>query len=313
MADALQSILALAGLALAPLRSVKTANDAVVFFRKLGYEIPPAAFGGALTGLSTQANDLIAAVRQLTEASGEAAIAAAVANLFTRVVATIDAIRQLHEQTKAGGGGGLPNIDDLPRRLTDFLLLDFFDRQRPELHQTLHLLGLIEHDPDPLPGQPARLVNWDRFGQIFTDPRRIANDVYDWETDFKVNRFLQRLEKTLRAAGLPGGIYPQSDAARAALSNDSFDLDELRFPILQKGFTPETYSEFGITFSPAEAHGSEKKGIALLPYIVGASVFDFGVCDRGELIFKSTADIRGVEIIIRPPLTAEGLLNLVGS
>lgn len=313
MADALQSILTQAGLALVPLRSLKSTDDAVVFFRKLGYEIPPAAFGGVLTGLSTQANDLIAAVRQVTEASGEAAIAAAVANLFTRVVATIDAIRQLHSQIQAGGGGGLPNIGDLPRRLTDFLLLDFFDRQQSELHNILHLLGLIEHEPTPGPGQPVRLINWSRFGQVFTDPIRIADEVYRWETDFDFDKFLPRLEKTMRAALLPGGIYPQSDAARAALGNASADLQELRLPILQKGFTPETYSQFGITLSPAEAQGSKKKGIALLPYIVGAAIFDFGVCDRGELIFKSTADIRGVGIIIRPPLTAEGLLNLVGS
>jgi hypothetical protein len=312
MADALQSILSQAGLALAPLRSVNTPDQAVAFFRKLGYEIPPAAFGGALTGLSTQANDLIAAVRQLTEASGEAAIAAAIANLFTRVVATIDAVRQLHAQIQATAGG-LPNLSDLPRRLTDFLLLDFFDRQRPELHETLHLLGLIEYEPTPGPGQPVRLVNWNRFGQIFTDPIRIANDVYRWETDFDGDKFLTRMEKMMRAVSLPGGIYPQSDAARAALGNASTDLLELRVPVLEKSLPPGTHSEFGLTFSPAEAQGAKKKGLALLPYIVGATVFEFGVCDRGELIFKSTADIRGVGIVIRPPLAAEGLLNLTGS
>lgn len=312
MADALQSILFQAGLALAPLRSVNTPDQAVAFFRKLGYEIPPAAFGGALTGLSTRANELINAVRSLTEASGEAAIAAAIANLFTRLVATVDAVRQLHSQIQAAGGV-IPNIGDLPRRLTDFLVLDFFDRQRPELHETLHLLGLIEHEPNPGPGQSTRLINWNRFGQIFSEPSRIANDVYRWETDFDVNKFLQRLEKMMRAASLPGGLYPQSDAARAALGNASSDLQELRFPILQKDVTPETHSEFGITFSPAEALGGKKKGIALLPYIVGATEFQFEVCDRGELLFKSTADIRGVGIVIRPPLTAEGLLNLTGA
>lgn len=314
MADALQSILTHAGLALAPLRSVNTPDQAVAFFRKLGYEIPPAAFGGgALAGLSTQANDLIAAVRQLTEATGEAAIAAAVANLFTRVVATVDAIRQLHSQIQAGGGGGLPNIGNLPRRLTDFLLLDFVDRQLSELHEILHLLGLIEHEPTPGPGQPVRLINWNRFGQVFTDPIRIANDVYRWETDFDFDKFLPRLERTMRAASLPGGIYPQSDAACAALGNASADLLELRLPILQQGLTLETQSQFGITFSPAEAQGARKKGFALLPFILGASEFQFEVCDRGELVFKSTADIRGVGIVIRPPLTAEGLLNLTGA
>ena len=314
MADALQSILAQAGLALAPQRSVNTPAQAVAFFRKLGYEIPPGAFGGgALPGLATQANDLIAAVRQLTDASGEAAIADAVANLFARVVATVDAIRQLHTQIQTGGGGGLPNIGDLPRRLTDFLLLDFLDRQRPEVHEILHLLGLIEHELTPGPGQPARLVNWNRFGLIFSDPIRIANDVYRWETDFDFDTFLKRLDATMRAASLPGGIYPQSDAARAALGNASAGLLELRLPLLQQGLTPETQSQFGITFSPAEAQGARKKGFALLPYILGATNFQFEVCDRGQLVFKSTADIRGVGLVVRPPLTAEGLLNLTGA
>lgn len=313
MANALQILLAQAGLALAPLRSVKTPDDAVRFFRKLGYEIPPGAFGGALTALSTEANNLIAAVRTLNDATGDAAVLTAIANLITRLVAAINAINQLHTQIQAGGGAGLPNINDLPRRLTDFLILDFFDRQRPELHETLHLIGLIEHEPSGAPTQPQRLVNWDRIGQIFTEPKRIANDVYRWETDFDTEKFLVRLEKMMRAASLPGGLYPQSDAARAALGNATTDLRELRFPLFQKGFTPETYSQFGITFSPAEAQGAKKKGVALLPYITGATEFQFEVCDRGELIFKSTADIRGIGIVIRPPFNAEGLLNLNGN
>jgi hypothetical protein len=117
----------------------------------------------------------------------------------------------------------------------------------------------------------------------------------------------------MRAASLPGGIYPQSGAARAALGNALSDLPELRLPIFQKGLTPETYSQFGITFSPAEALAGKKKGVALLPYLMGAANFDFDVCDRGELVFESTTDIRGIGIVVRPPFTAEGLLNLTGA
>src|SRR6185503_21260844 len=105
-------------------------------------------------------------------------------------------------------------------------------------------------------------------------------------------------EKMMRASQLPGGIYPQPATAQAALGNIASGLPELRFPVLQKGLTPETYSQFGITFSPVEAKGSKKKGIALLPYLTGATEFDFGVCDRGELVFESTADLRGVGIVI---------------
>ena len=313
MADSLQSVLVQAGLALAPLRAIKTTDQAVAFFRQLGYEIPPGAFGPTLTALSTEADQLLIGVGQLAEASGEGGVAAAIANLFTHVTAIVDAINQLHAQVQTGGGGALQNIGDLPRRVTDFLVLDLLERQKPDVHATLYLLGLIEHEPNPAPGQPSRLVNWNRFGQVLNEPGRIANDVYQWDTDFDVEKFLTRLELTMRTASLPGGIYPQPATAQAALGNTTRGLRELRFPIFQKGLTPETYSQFGITFSPAEAQGAKKKGIALLPYLIGATAFDFEVCDRGELVFESTADLRGIGIVIHPPFNAEGLLNLTSA
>lgn len=313
MANSLQSLLTQAGLALGPLRALKTPAQATEFFRALGYEIPPGAFGGALAGVSARAGDLAAAVDALAHATSDGDTALALADMFVRVVATIDAIGALHGQITAGGGGGLPHIDDLPRRLTDFLVLDLVERQKPDLHNALHLVGLIEHEPNPAPGVSSRLINWDRLTQIIQHPGQIANDVYRWDTDFDTDKFLGRLERAMRAAGLPGGMYPQSGTTQGVLGNPTAGLRELRFPILQKGVTPETYSQFGITFSPVEAQGAKPKGIALLPYIVGASAFQFDVCDRGELVFESTADIRGVGIVIRPPLTAEGVLNLTGA
>ena len=312
MANTLQSILTHAGLAIVPLRAVKTREQAVAFFKQLGYEIPPGAFGGALTRLSTQAGALIDDVRQLVEASGAEEIASAITDLFGSLDGTVDAIRELHDEIRAAGGN-IPDIDDLPGRLTDFLILDFLDRQRPDVHTTLHLLGLIEHEPNPGPGQPMRLINWERLGQFLTEPSRIANDVYNWETDFDVDKFLRRMELTMRATALPGGIYPQTATSQAALGNTTAGLPELRLPILQKGLTAETYSQFGLTLSPAEAQNGKKKGIALLPYLIGTEAFNFEVCDRGELVFESTADIRGVGIVIRPPFDAEGLLGLTSA
>lgn len=310
MADALQSILTHAGLALAPLRAIKTADQGQAFFRKLGYEIPAAAFGNELSTLSTGAGELIDGVRQLTTASDEAAVATAIAEMFTRLEAMVAAIQQLHDHIKASGGRAIPNVEDLPRRLMDFLLLDYLDRQRVDLHATLHLLGLIEYELHPAQGQPTRLINWDRFPLVFTDPARIANDTYHWDTEFDFDKFLVRLDQMMRSSALPGGIYPQSEVARTVLGNTSSELRELRFPIFQKGFTADTYSQFGITFSAAEARDGKRKGFALLPYLVGATAFDFAVCDRGELTFQSNADITGVGIVIRPPLAAESIRDV---
>lgn len=313
MQNALQSLLTQAGLAISPINAIKTPDQAVAFFRKIGYEIPPGAFGGTLSGLSTQGGELLIAVRQLTEASDEGDVAIAIANLLSRLVVTVEAIRQLYTNIQSGGGGGIPNIRDLPRRLTDFLVLDFFDRQNPELHEALLLLGLIEHEPIPIPGQSMRQINWQRLEQFLNKPTQIANDVYQWDTDFNINKFLSRLEGLMRAAILPGGFYPQPASTRILIGNTSPNLQELRLPLLQKGLTPETYSQFGITFTPAETQGGKRKGIALLPYIIGGATFDFAVCEKGELVFESNADIKGMGLIIRPPFNAEGILNATGN
>ncbi len=313
MADALQNLLAASGVALEPLRKIDTPAKAVAFFRQLGYELPAGAFGAALSNLGTEVDQMISAVRTLASASGDAAVAGAIADVLLRMGTAIDAINQLHTAIQSGGAAGVPGIGDLPRRLTDFLILDYVNAQRPEAHGLLHLIGLIEHEPTPAPGQPARLINWSRIGQLVSEPGRIANDVYRWDSDFDSDLFLARLEALMRAAGLRGGRYLQSDTTRTALGSSRTDVMELRLPLLQKGLTPTTFSQFGITFSPAEAGAGKKKGLALLPYLMGTATFDFGVCDKGELVFESTSDISGIGVVVRPPFDAEGLLNLTAA
>jgi len=313
MADALQSVLIELGLAIAPFRAVKTPQQAVSFFKQLGYDIPAGAFGPALNTVATQAGALVSALEPLVDAGSEDDVSGALAGVFTSLLGTIDAIGQLHSALRASSGA-TPNLDDLPRRLTDYLVLDYLDRARPQVHAGMHLLGLVEEQPSPPAGQSTRVVNWDRFTQLLHGPGQIADAVYGWSTDFDAAGFLARLARLMKVGGLPGGMYPQPDSTRAALGNLAAGQSELRLPIFQKGFTPATYSQFGITFSPADAQQGSggAKGIALLPYVMGAADFDFDVCDRGTLDFKSSADIKGVGVVIRPPFAAQGILNAAG-
>ena len=312
MPDGLQTLLTGAGVAIAPLRDINTADKAVRFFRRLGYEIPAGAFGPALPALAAAAGALSNASITLGSKSGDD-IADAIFDAIDKLRATIEAVKALHVEIRAGGGGSLPAIGDLTRRLTDFLVLDYLSVQRPEAHGVLHVLGLIESEPEPAPGQPTFAINWARFSQLINEPARIANDVYKWDSAFDTALFLQRLEAVMRAGGLRGGFYGQSDTTRAALGNTAHDTAELRFPVLQKGLTPDTYSQFGITFSPADAVAGKKKGFAILPYLMGTAAFDFGVCERGELHFESTGEISGIGVALRPPFTAEALLGFTGA
>ena len=143
--NALQSLLIEAGLAMARLRSIVSPDNAVLFFRQLGYELTPAMFGGALSPLAAEATQLAAAVDQLGGATGEAGITGA-ANVMLRLGTTVEAIRKLHVQLQAGGASAVPHFAELPQRITDFLVLDQLGRRGPDLHETLHLLGLIEHE-----------------------------------------------------------------------------------------------------------------------------------------------------------------------
>jgi len=313
MANALQSIYTQAGLALSPLSAVDTPEKAVVFFRQLGYEIPQGAFGTSLGQLATRGEELVRSVQQLTQASSEGETVAAIVSAGVQLSGAITALVDLHDQVKAGGAAALANIDELPQRLTDFLLLDAINRLNPAAHNFLHALGLIENEENPPAGQPMRSINWDRFGLAFSNPRELFEQTYDWSNNFDFAQFLDRVDGVMRAASLPGGLYPQPDATKLLLGNASNDLEELRFPIIHKGVNPESYAQFGLTFSPVEASGGARAGIAILPYLMGAAEFDFEVCDKGELVFESTGQIDGVGLRIRPPMDADGLMDLSGS
>jgi hypothetical protein len=313
MADALQQVLSHVGVALGGLRGLDSPDKAVAAFRRLGYDVTAGAFGGALSDLSAQADGLSGSIGRVSTASGEMAIAAAIAAAQGRLVATVSAIRALGNEVAANAGVPVPGIADLPRRLTDFAVLDYLERGFPDVAAVLHLVGLVELIDVPAAGTPAKRVNWDRLTTILTDPGRVMDDTYQWRTALDTDALLGRLLQVARTSGLPGGIFPQADSTRTALGNATAGLSELRFPLFETGDTPELYGQFGITFSPAEPSGSLLKGIAILPYLMGAAGFDFAVCDRGEVDFQSSADLTGIGVVIRPPGRADGILNLNGA
>lgn len=313
MPNTLQTLLSITGLALSQFRTVATPALAVKFFRKLGYELPPAAFGPSLGNVAALSGALIDDLGSLSVASSDLSLGVSTGKVTTNLAKLIDAIGQLKTDLQAATGGAVPHLDELTTRLVDHLLLDYLHAQHPGLHATLHLLGLAEYDPSAADGAPTRAMHWDRLGRLFSAPGSVFEDAYHWNTDFDGQTLLARLEAYMRAAWRPGGRYPQSAAVAALLGNSIEGLAELRLPFFEKGLTTDTYSQFGITFSPVDGTDTAKPGLALMPYLLGATTFAFDVCDRGQLTFASTADIRGVGIVLRPPASAQGILNLNGA
>jgi len=225
-------------------------------------------------------------------------------------LATVDAIGQLHTELQ-DNAGERPISTILPRRLTDFLLLDYLNRARPQVHAGLLLLGLIEHEPNPPVARPHERSTGIASRSSSAAPGQIAEDVYRWNSGFDATAFLARLAELMKASGLPGACIPSGFDEGGAWQH--FDgSDRVALPHLPEGLYAATYSQFGITFSPADAQRGGQKGIALLPYIMGAADFQFDVCDRGQLVFQSSADIKGVGVVVRPPFDAQAILSAAG-
>jgi hypothetical protein len=305
----LQAVLSKVVTAFSRLESLTSPARGVAFFRELGYDLPPASVSAGLPALAASAKDLSALAGPLSTAHEDADVATQILKALAGLSGVTEAIQTLHGQLQAAAVAG---IAEFKQRLTDFLLIDHLRQQSPRLIETLSILGLIDEEKTPPPGQPKVRIRFDRIGPLLTDPRHVFDDAYQWETNFNAERLLSRLEAMMRSAMLPGGFYSPSTAIAAALGITDPALRELRLPIFQKGLTAETFSQFGITFTPAPAQDAAKPGLALQPFITGAATFGFNVCDRGELTFESTADIRGVGIVIRPPFSAEGVLNVTG-
>ena len=308
MADALQPALTAIGLAFGRLSLLQTPLDGQAFFRDLGFAVPSGAFGPALNAMATSAGGLSVEIDTLAVADGGLAVATAEAALMVKLANFVGAIDDLDDELQAAG----IVIADLPRRLCDFLVLDYLSRSKPDIHELLQLVGIIEHEPIPTVGHPTRQLHWGRLSQLLKAPRQVFTDVYGWEANFDLGKVIARLSGAMRALNLPGGRYPPSATAQAALGSDASAL-ELRLPLLQNGFTPATYRQFGITVSSAPARPGVKAGLAILPYVLGPGTADFKVCERGELTYDASGDIRGVGFVLRPPANASGILNLTGA
>ena len=310
--DALKSLLSQTGVALAPLRSIDSAERAVSFFKQLGYDFSASAFGGTLSNLAGAAGNLAASLQSLTTANTDEDTAGALIELLLSIAETAHKISELHSQLETNAPA-VPGIDKLPQRLIDFLLLDYLDNHNQSSHAVLKLLGLIDHNPLATGENVVRKINWERVGDFFNNPGKIADEVYNWSADFDSDELMARLESVIRGLTLPGGLYQQSDVTRTAVGNTTPGLNEIRMPLFQQGLNPESYAQFGINFTPVEAKGGKKKGIALLPYLLGTAEFTFDVCERGELVFESSAEVTGIGVAVRPPFNAEGIKNLTGN
>jgi hypothetical protein len=310
------------GLVFSPLQYLDSRDSVTRFFHDLGYELPGASLFGDIPDVVQNVRELVAAIVELAEASSDEELLTALTHLLEATARTAIAIHDALADIKASVAA-IPNfiansdIDKLPERLVDYLLSFYLWRSHRRIYGVLLVAGVLDEIDMPADAakfQPAfklRKVWWDRLPKMVSAPQELPEIVYQWETNFQATLFVNRVYVLLSSFNLPGGIYKQSANVRLALQNTTIDLDEMRVPVFETSLWPATRSQFGINITPVEAHGGDKPGFAIIPYIYGEAEFDFDISEKFEIVFEVAASIdAGIGIVLRPNTGTRFLDNL---
>lgn len=305
-----------------PLRQLDSEDRVNAFFLALGYQLPVGQSFGNITKIIQKTEDLVTAIEQLAGASTDDEKWNAVVSLLEKIVAVVSEISTRTDELKTELNV-IPNfvtnseIDKLPKRLLDYLLSYYLWQYHKGIYGVTFFIGLLDEIDKPedvgkfQPAFKLRAIHWERLPEYFTEPDEIPELLYQWNSDFDSELFINRLYFLFRSFQLPGGLYPQSEKVRTALNSISIDLQELRTPIFENARWPDIHSQFGINVSPVEERGSNKAGFAIIPYVFGATSFDFDISEKLKIIFESTASIdAGFGIIVRPDSDVKLITNL---
>lgn len=312
---------------LRPLRTLDTPERVLFFLQKIGYDVPAIDLVQVLSDVFSKSTEIIGLARELVAAETDEEKTAIVIRFLPVIASSFTEIRKLTDAIKAVPGlsqdfiNNAP-LNELPRRLVDYLLFMALYRRYPKIFGTLYLLGILddEHrDKNEAIYQPAfslKKVRWERLPRYLTEPGEVLNEVYDWnkpDKDFSSDLLLKRLDLFLKALAVPGGIYKQSENVKNALGNTTPNLDELRIPVYGAGAYPEAYAQFGVNLSPADKKADKKKGLAIIPYFNGTAQLKFDISEEWESTFSTSLALDAVVgLVIRPPFTMEAFQNVFG-
>lgn len=307
---------------LSPLKTLNSADKVLDFLAKLGIKVPVVDLVTVLSQSFAKIDAVVSATKAVIDADTDEKKLKALLSLLPVINEALNELHKLEVAISAAPGISQAfiqnaHIDQLPRRLLDYLIFDNLQKRYPKLFGALYLMGILDEDllaNDDAVFQSAcklKVVNWDKLPRYLTEPGKVFDEFYQWNTNFNADVFLARLDRFLRAMAVQGGLYKQNDNVKNALGNSTAGLRELRIPIFSKGHYPDSYMQLGLNISPAEAHDAKKKGIAFIPYFSGSSQLDFALGDGWEALLQTNLSIdSGLGLIVRPPFSLEFLQNL---
>jgi len=187
-------------------------------------------------------------------------------------------------------------LDRLPRRLIDYLVVQYLRREHPAIASFLELVGLSAQsfvpEGDYNPDFHLIEVRWDRLSLLVTNPGELFTREYAWGTaELAVDLLLDRLEGFFWLIGIQATVRAE------------FELEAPLFTAAVE--TPANglaTAEAGVRLRRADAPAADPRdvGLALVPYAQG----EVGIETDLGAGWKVTADAElaaeGLSLGIRP-------------
>jgi hypothetical protein len=215
------------GEVLAPLEARLAGGGALVLLGELGVRLPDAVATHAqvvtaINGAIAKATALAPVVAQLAAAiaaDNEAGIVSTGVQVVDAAAAVVDAFQDLSQAlqtaasvlTPAERAALLPLINDIARRLFDFLVVEYLEQQSRPAAQALTLLGIVNRidEPGDLANPSSvpftrRELRLDRLGDLLSNPAGYLEIIYGFGTPgFDGLALFRRIKDFLDAFGHP--------------------------------------------------------------------------------------------------------------
>lgn len=198
------------------------------------------------------------------------------------------------------------------KRLVDYLVITYLQKVAPREYSLLELIGFSESVPqeEDLDAFRSacilRSLHLERIPALIQSPRDVFNELYQWDSQFDSNQFLQKLSQVMVAFGLPGNLLPDHTPGYEPVADQPESERQLFMPLFSGGSWPTTYWQFGIQARGYEPGGNEKKGLAIVPYTEGTVQASVPLIGDLRLILDVGANLdEGLGVFILPPAKLE--------
>jgi hypothetical protein len=299
-------------------------GEAKALINLMGWELPP---GVEDVGLATiDLGDFLEKLDAVVGASDEEwedeiAVIGRVADLAVAINALVQTIRALADELPIKLASFGDYVDrtqihkQLPRRLFDFLLINYLAQKTPLGFAVLNLLNVIDYphfeaDPENFQAEHVRAtVNYHLFKTLVTDPAALAEEAYGWGTpQFAVMTFLRRLSQLFQTLGLRSRIQPLDQRAEEVWVETTPSETEpmpqlITFVHEERGNIAGLRLGFSVFGARPTSDGASDGGLGLTPIVRGeadASVPFFRFDDTFIDISAAGDLLKRFAMILRP-------------